>query len=396
MLFSTLLRRLGRGSPFIGPAHRRSRTGPGARRQSFVPRLEALEGRALPSTLTVTTLQDSGVAGDGSLRGELAAAQPGDTITFQPGLHGSLLLGSTLSLTRNVTVQGNLDATGNPLVTLDGQHRVRDVLVNPSVTASLVGLGIADGFVPGLDVGQGGGIFNQGTLTVQSCTITGNWAGSSQVYSSGFATGQGGGIYNLGTLTVQNSTLSGNTAGGVGGAGGALMNGPGLWVGGYPNVWKGATATVVGSTISGNAATRGGGIFQTSSGGGLTIRASTITGNMAADDAGGIFINWRVGGTALTAAVSASATTLAVQSTTYFVTGETIQLDNEQMTILAVDALHKTLTVTRGVNGTAAAHLLGAKVFGLTTTLDAFTLAHLLNNNAPSNANTDGVYLSCA
>jgi hypothetical protein len=47
-----------------------------------VPRLEVLEGRALPSTLSVTTLRDSGVAGDGSLRGEIAAAQSGDTITF--------------------------------------------------------------------------------------------------------------------------------------------------------------------------------------------------------------------------------------------------------------------------------------------------------------------------
>src|SRR5262249_20855533 len=156
---------------------------------------------------------------------------------------------------------------------------------------------------------------NQGTLTVQSCTITGNWAAASQVYSAGFATGQGGGIYNLGTLTVQNSILSGNTAGGVSGAGGALMNGPGLWVGTVPRVGQGATAAVIGCTITGTLATRGGGIFQTSSGGGLTIRNSTITGNTATEDAGGVFINWRVGGTALTAPVSASATTLAVQST---------------------------------------------------------------------------------
>jgi hypothetical protein len=363
-----------------------------------VPRLEALEGRALPSTLTVTNLSDTGVAGDGSLRGELASAQPEDTITFQPELHGSVLVGGTLTLTRNVTIQGNQDAQGNPLVAVDGRHQVRDFVVSTGVTASLIGLGVADGFVPGLDVGQGGGILNQGTLTVQGCTITGNWAGASRVYGpgeAGFVTGQGGGIYNLGTLTVQNSSLSGNTAGGQG-AGGAITNGPGIWSAGYPKVWKGATATVIGCTITGNAAARGGGIFQTSSGGGLTVRSSSIAGNTAMQDAGGVFINWRVGGTALTAAVSASATTLAVQSATYFMTGETIQIGNEQLLVTGADTAHNTLTVARGANGTTAvAHMSGTSVFGLTTTLDAFTLAQLLNNSAPSNANIDGLYLTC-
>jgi hypothetical protein len=49
----------------------------------FRPRLEALEGRDLPSTLTVTY---SGDFGGASLRNEIAAAQPGDTITFAPSL----------------------------------------------------------------------------------------------------------------------------------------------------------------------------------------------------------------------------------------------------------------------------------------------------------------------
>ena len=102
-----------------------------------------------------------------------------------------------------------------------------------------------------------------------------------------------------------------------------------------------------------------------------------------------------MGGTALTSAVTASATTLAVQNTLFFVKGETIQIDHEQMTLLAVDAVHKTLTVTRGVNGTTpTAHVSATGVFGVTTTLDAFTLAHLLNNTAPSNPNIDGLFLT--
>src|SRR4051812_41733506 len=43
------------------------------------PRLESLEERSLFSTLTVTSLADSGV---GSLRTQIAAAQNGDTIVF--------------------------------------------------------------------------------------------------------------------------------------------------------------------------------------------------------------------------------------------------------------------------------------------------------------------------
>jgi hypothetical protein len=144
------------------------------------------------------------------------------------------------------------------------------------------------------------------------------------------------------------------------------MSGPGLWVGIFPKVWKGATATFTGCTITGNAAYTGGGIYLTSA------------------------------GTALTASVTASATTLVVQNAAYFVKGQTVQIDNEQMTVTSVDTLRKTLTVTRGVNQTtAAAHLSGAGVIGLSTWLDTFTVAHLVNNSAPSNANVYGLYLTC-
>jgi hypothetical protein len=194
MLFSTLLCRLGCGRPVAGPARPRSRTGPLARRQSFVPRLEALEGRALPSTLTVITLQDSGAP---SLRGAIAAAQSGDTIDFQPGLTGPILLGSTLVLTKNVTIQGNLDASGNPLVTVDGQHRVQDFSLRSGVTATLAGLGIANALNPAGDIALGGGIYNAGNLTIQSCRIAGNVAGVAVIYSAGTLgteTGEGGAI----------------------------------------------------------------------------------------------------------------------------------------------------------------------------------------------------------
>src|SRR5262249_58309364 len=98
---------------FRGGRRRAARQSHAAARRPFVPRLEALEDRSLPST--VTNLAD---AGPGSLRGQLAAAAPGDTIDFAPGLRGTINLGSDLILDRNLTILGNLDAAGNPLVTL--------------------------------------------------------------------------------------------------------------------------------------------------------------------------------------------------------------------------------------------------------------------------------------
>ena len=49
----------------------------------------------------------------------------------------------------------------------------------------------------------GGGIYNTGTLTIDTSTISGNWIQ--------FVIGMGGGgIYNTGTLTIDTSSISGN------------------------------------------------------------------------------------------------------------------------------------------------------------------------------------------
>jgi hypothetical protein len=58
----------------------------------------------------------------------------------------------------------------------------------------------------------GGGIANEGTVTLQNCTISGNSAGN-----FGPGGSAGGGITNGGTVTVRNSTISDNFAPGGGG-----------------------------------------------------------------------------------------------------------------------------------------------------------------------------------
>src|SRR5207253_5347924 len=52
---------------------------PARQGQSFVPRIELLEDRTVPSTLTVTNPADSG---DGSLRAVIATTHSGDQIVF--------------------------------------------------------------------------------------------------------------------------------------------------------------------------------------------------------------------------------------------------------------------------------------------------------------------------
>jgi hypothetical protein len=69
-------------------------------------------------------------------------------------------------------------------------------------TFSISGVTISGGNIPG---GNGGGIFNEGTLTVANCTFQNNQANT------------GGAIFNNGTqMTVTGSTFNLNTAGGGG------------------------------------------------------------------------------------------------------------------------------------------------------------------------------------
>ena len=77
----------------------------------------------------------------------------------------------------------------------------------------------AEGVLTGLTItggnaGAGGGIYNSGTLTVSSSTLSANsaYAGPDNDEEFPGISGCGGGIFNSGTLTVNYVTLSGNSA----------------------------------------------------------------------------------------------------------------------------------------------------------------------------------------
>ncbi len=244
----------------------------------FRPRLEILEDRLAPATLTVINNSDTGVSGDGSLRGEIKAAASGDTINFAAALNGAAIslsgANGTLNISKNLTIDAS--ALGNG-VTLQGNNSFGILSIASGLTVILNHLTITGGTASS---GNGGGILVQSsTLTVQNCTISGNTAVA------------GGGIAASGTsnVTVQNSTVSGNTSTGRGpndGGGGIEVSG------------TGSTLTVQYSTVSGNTSTvgKGGGIyFLSSSGGTLTVQYSTISGNSSASYGAGLHINAKTG-----------------------------------------------------------------------------------------------------
>jgi hypothetical protein len=230
MWFFSWLRKGKCSAPLV---RRRTHASP-RQRSTFRPQLEALEDRWLPSTLTVTSAADSG---PGSLRAEIAAAKNNDTIVFAPSLNGQTitLTSGELDINTNLTIQG---PGANELAISGGYGSTSSpsTVFGVGATASnvtLAGLSILDG-----QASLGAGIFNSGGLTLSGCTLSGNHAASSlsggeggAIYNNYGATltvsgctvsgnygGDGGGIYNDGTMSLLASTVTGNSADG-GGAG---------------------------------------------------------------------------------------------------------------------------------------------------------------------------------
>ncbi len=355
--------------------------GNGTGTQNFVPNNSTLHFSTAVQTFVVTDGADASQKNSGtddptdtnglvSLRSAIAAANfdsifgVSDTIDFAAGLSGG-----TITLTQGpleLTVVANATTTidGGGEITVSGNNASQVFLVDTGAQAILTGLAIESGN-PGSGK-NGGGIDNNGTLTVSDSTFSGNSATS------------GGGIDNNGTLTVSNSTLSGNTASNSGGgsdnngmltmssstfsgnsagSGGGIDNELGSTLTVSNSTFSGNTAgnsgggidnnamlTVTDSTFSGNSAAYGGGVYNF---GTLTVTASTFSGNAATQYGGGIDNN----------AVSGSAT-LTVSNSTFF--------GNSANSGGAIDnGLGSKLTVTDStISGNSAGYAGGTSVAG--------------------------------
>ena len=240
----------------------------------------------IPVRAASYVVTNTGASGTGSLAEAVTLSNANDpgagmqnTITFTPGLTGTITISSTLTLTKSVAITG----TGASITVSGGctgcgvggstpSGGTRPFTVNSSgVIVNLTALTITAGNAT--FGGVGGGIANNGTLILKNSTVHGNTS------SNG-----GGGITNgSGTLTLINSTVSGNATGADSyGNGGGIANGSG-------------TLTLINSTVSGNGANdHGGGIFNGS--GTVMLTNSTVSGNAADADVGNGLVNSIGGG----------------------------------------------------------------------------------------------------
>ena len=213
------------------------------------------------TTFTVTNALDDGSVGSLRWAVNQANSHPGaDTIVFDTTVFKTLqtihLTGGKLTLTDPATT--TIDGPGVNLLSIDGQHHNRVFQLSVGAFANLNNMTIANG-----SDSIGGGIFNQGTLTVANSAFINN-----------FADGYGGGIANVfgGSLIVSNTSFTNNTANDSVG-------------GGIANLF-GSTLTISNSTFSGNDARIGGGIDN--EGGIATVTNVSISGSSVTDQGAGI------------------------------------------------------------------------------------------------------------
>lgn len=263
----------------------------------LLPLVTTLLAPALPlhaaATLIVTNGNDSG---PGSLRQAIADADNGDEIEFDEDVSVITLTTEPITITQDLTIAGS----GADQLTIQrdiARPAFRIFAISSGADVTIQGVTIANGWSPWtVELQDGGGIYNEGTLTLEDSTLLNNSAERN-----------GGGVYNLGTLTVRDSTFNGNGA--SGGLGGGIYND------------EQGTLTVESSTFSQNGVENSGGalynrgtasvtesIFQNNavgdSGAGianfgtLTVEQSHFENNFCADSGGGAISNFSSDGSA--------------------------------------------------------------------------------------------------
>lgn len=218
------------------------------------------------NTVTDELNQDS----DCSLREAIQAANTDQAVDNCPAGSGAdtIQLGSSRlysisipgtgeddNATGDFDLSSDIEITGFAGTTIISANKVDRVFhIHPGAVVTLRQLVIQDG----KPIATGGGVWNQGTMTLDTCKVTGN---------NGVA---GGGISSGGITTIKHSSIIDNVASGSGG--------------GIVHV-LGNRLILVDSTLSGNQASAGGGLFVA----GLEMLRSTVSDNYASSSGGGIY-----------------------------------------------------------------------------------------------------------
>jgi predicted outer membrane repeat protein len=257
---------------------------------------------ASTSTSFVTNTSDNANT-QGSLRYEIDHAPDGSSIAFLKGLSGTIVLHSELILKKSIAING--PGTSRIAISGNSSHRIFDI--GDNIAVSISNLKIENGYAAdngsggtsgpstgsggGIYVGDhdlnssqksyefstvtlldltisnnvaddyGGGIFNQGILSLFNCTISNNRA----------ADGGGLAVSDLGITTLSNNKIVSNTATTDGGG---IYAGDAIYTSGTPYF------DLYNSTVSGNHAEQGGGIWVDTAEGVLCdSHGETVSGN---------------------------------------------------------------------------------------------------------------------
>lgn len=291
-----------------------------ARRKPLVRWLAALFAvsppAALAATLPVTNCSDNN---SGSLRQVMSGAGNNDVVDAS-GLDGvcsliTLTTGDITTSAANLTVKG----AGSNKLTVSGKYGTfpnfhtepyRILTHNGFGTLTVQGMTLSNGdLINAAGIASGGCVYSKGNVILSdvelsecSANTTSGVAKGGGLYAKGFVqlnnsivkyssanggtsgNAQGGGVYTLGNFSATGSSVRTNSAAGT--SGNTLGNVGGVFA-------LGQNVAITSSTIAGNSAGMNiGGIGVRNAAGTVTITNSTISGNTAtAGSIGGIYVS---------------------------------------------------------------------------------------------------------
>ena len=149
-----------------------------------------LAGAASAATIPVTP-------GSDAIKNAISSASNGDTLDLSAGTYNE----HDIVVNKNLTITGPKTTNHNPpTAVVDAQKLGRVFLINSGLNVTLQYLIIQNGGNQHL---SGGGVYNDGSLTINNCTLQRN-----------SATHNGGAVSNSdnGILTIKDSIITQNTA----------------------------------------------------------------------------------------------------------------------------------------------------------------------------------------
>ncbi len=344
-----------------------------------------------------------------TIQAAVDAAHDGDTITIAPGTFaGGVAIDVSVDV-RGAGAGATVIRGGGPVLTLGKEFAPTE----PTISISGVTItGGSNSSIPDHAVTHGGGVqipqagsfpFTTGaTVTISDSVITGNTVASQQLLPAGFcgpndcSFASGGGIFNEGALTLVNTRVTGNQAGAPGSVTVVAS------AGGIDNTSRG-TLTMRRSIVSGNhavgmppygAAADGGGIVTD---GPVTIEDSVVSGNSAelsstnaTNDfgpvaiAGGIHVTDR-GSATVTRTIVSDNRASASSTLADFVVGVAGGIDDDGSLVLTNSTVDHNQT-SAGAPASGATALVGGSmdIDGLATIRDSRFVGNSGTGNAPA------------